>query len=373
MTIRLDSQRVPIAAGLRKAGKTPYYGANGIQDYVDGFTHDGEFVLVAEDGANDIADYSIIYVKGQIWVNNHAHVLQGKSELTDTHFLSYAMKSIKIAPYLVGGGRAKLNAEVLMELQIKVPCLEEQENIADFFSALDHRIDLADKKLATLQTIKKGMLQKIFSQEYRFKDDNGDVYPEWEKAKLGKMLMKPISNGVFSDPDLKGSVGKKLINVVDLYTAHYIDEKGLGFLNIDDGIFRKNKVENGDLFFTRSSLKLEGIAHCNIYLGNSDDITYDGHIMKVSLNKNKVDPLFIFYESDMPFIRSQMFRLAKTTTMTTIGQNELQNVVYKVPCLAEQKKIAHCFMHLDSIIDAERQKLSSLQTIKKGLLQKMFV
>ena len=84
---RFDNLRIPVAASLRVSGDTPYYGANGIQDYVDGFTHDGEYVLVAEDGANDLKNYPVQYVKGRIWVNNHAHVLQGKADTTDNKFL----------------------------------------------------------------------------------------------------------------------------------------------------------------------------------------------------------------------------------------------------------------------------------------------
>ena len=80
----LDSKRKPVAKGRRIKGEYPYYGANGIQDYVSGYTHDGEFVLVAEDGANDLKNYPVNYVKGRIWVNNHAHVLQGKAKLLDS-------------------------------------------------------------------------------------------------------------------------------------------------------------------------------------------------------------------------------------------------------------------------------------------------
>ena len=69
----LDNLRIPIAASQRLEGVTPYYGANGIQGYIDGFTHDGEFVLVAEDGANDLINYPVQYVSGKVWINNHAH------------------------------------------------------------------------------------------------------------------------------------------------------------------------------------------------------------------------------------------------------------------------------------------------------------
>ena len=77
VTTCFDNLRVPVTASDRVPGKIPYYGANGIQDYVSGHTHSGEFVLIAEDGANDLNDYPIQYVNGAIWVNNHAHVIAG--------------------------------------------------------------------------------------------------------------------------------------------------------------------------------------------------------------------------------------------------------------------------------------------------------
>ena len=122
ITDRYDNLRIPVAASLRIAGTTPYYGANGIQDYVEGYTHDGEFILVAEDGANDLKNYPVKCVKGRIWVNNHAHVLQGKCACADNQFLAYAISQADIESLLVGGSRAKLNAETLMIIEFKLPC-----------------------------------------------------------------------------------------------------------------------------------------------------------------------------------------------------------------------------------------------------------
>ena len=159
---RYDNLRVPITASERVAGETPYYGANGIQDYVEGFTHNGEFVLVAEDGANDLQNYPVQYVDGKVWVNNHAHVLQAKEERVDNKFLTNALKHTNIEPYLVGGGRAKLNADVMMKINFKVPTLPEQVQIGEFFDNLDHLITLHQRKLEKLQELKKGYLQKMF-------------------------------------------------------------------------------------------------------------------------------------------------------------------------------------------------------------------
>ena len=159
---RFDNLRVPVAANLRVAGDTPYYGANGIQDYVDGYTHDGEYVLVAEDGASDLKNYPVNYVNGRIWVNNHAHVLQGKNNIASNRFLSYAISLANIESVLVGGGRAKLNADVMMNLNIDLPTYKEQCRVAEYFSNLDNLITLHQRELDRLLELKKGFMQKMF-------------------------------------------------------------------------------------------------------------------------------------------------------------------------------------------------------------------
>ena len=146
VTDRYDNLRIPVAANLRVAGTTPYYGANGIQDYVEGYTHDGEFILVAEDGANDLKNYPVKCVKGRIWVNNHAHVLQGKCAYADNQFLAYAISQADIESLLVGGGRAKLNAETLMDIELLLPIKDEQIQIGHYLARLDHLITLHQRK-----------------------------------------------------------------------------------------------------------------------------------------------------------------------------------------------------------------------------------
>lgn len=161
---RFDNLRIPVAANLRVHGTTPYYGANGIQDYVDGFTHDGEFVLIAEDGANDLKNYPVKCVNGRIWVNNHAHVLQGKAEIVDNSFLAFAISQSDMESLLVGGGRAKLNAETLMGIEFRLPCLHEQYRIGEFLTRLDALITLHKQKYEKLKQIKKSLLEKMFVQ-----------------------------------------------------------------------------------------------------------------------------------------------------------------------------------------------------------------
>ncbi|WP_035512909.1 restriction endonuclease subunit S [Halalkalibacillus halophilus] len=159
---RHDNARIPVTESQRVSGNTPYYGANGIQDYVEGYTHEGENILLAEDGANDLKNYPVHYCKGQIWVNNHAHVLKGKSDLLNNLFLSYLLKSIDMTPYLVGGGRAKLNSDAMMAIVSSIPIYAEQQKIGQFFKNIDDQIEMEEKKLDKLQKMKEAYLEEMF-------------------------------------------------------------------------------------------------------------------------------------------------------------------------------------------------------------------
>jgi type I restriction enzyme, S subunit len=159
---RYDNLRIPISSSNRISGNTPYYGANGIQDYVQGYTHEGEFILIAEDGANDLKNYPIQYVNSRIWVNNHAHVLQAKKDIANNKFLKYSFSKINIEPFLVGGGRSKLNANIMMKINTLLPSLEEQTKIANFLASIDKKIELTTKELNSTKEFKKALLQQMF-------------------------------------------------------------------------------------------------------------------------------------------------------------------------------------------------------------------
>lgn len=162
-----DNLRVPVAQSLREAGDIPYYGANGIQGYVTGYTHDGEFVLVAEDGANDLTNYPVRYVCGRIWVNNHAHVLQGKTDMADTHFLAYAMSMLDYQAILVGGTRTKLNGSVLKKIVLTIPPKKEQIAISNVLFDMDAEIGALTAKLNKARRIKQGMMNELLTGSIR--------------------------------------------------------------------------------------------------------------------------------------------------------------------------------------------------------------
>ncbi|WP_113074092.1 restriction endonuclease subunit S [Escherichia coli] len=140
-----NNGRKPVKSSLRIAGKTPYYGANNIQDYVDGYTHDGEYVLIAEDGSASLENYSIQYATGKFWANNHVHVVRGKTRV-NSRFLFHYLHIVNFIPFLTGGVRAKLTKGQLIEISAPIPCPENPEKslaiqseivrILDTFSAL---------------------------------------------------------------------------------------------------------------------------------------------------------------------------------------------------------------------------------------------
>ncbi len=135
----LDNRRIPIAKNKRNPGIYPYYGANGIQDYIDSYIFDGDFVLVGEDGSVINKDNTPVvnWASGKIWVNNHAHVLQTKNELK-LKFLYFYLQTIDVI-YCVAGTPPKINQENLKKITIPIPPLEIQQEIVkilDQFSIL---------------------------------------------------------------------------------------------------------------------------------------------------------------------------------------------------------------------------------------------
>ncbi|MCW7762231.1 restriction endonuclease subunit S [Photorhabdus luminescens] len=166
-----NTGRKPVKASLRLSGKTPYYGANNIQDYVKGHTHEGEFVLIAEDGSASLENYSIQYVTGKFWANNHIHVVRGKSELS-TRFLFHYLRIVNFIPYLTGGGRAKLTKGKMLEISIPIPPLNIQTEIVRI---LDTFTELTAELTAELTVRKK---QYNYYRDQLLSFEEGEV--EWK-------------------------------------------------------------------------------------------------------------------------------------------------------------------------------------------------
>ena len=359
---RFDNLRVPITASDRKPGDTPYYGANGIQDYVEGFTHNGEFILVAEDGANDLKNYPVQYVNGKVWVNNHAHVLQGKKTITDNKFLMNAIKNFNIEPFLVGGGRAKLNADVMMKLNILLPTFVEQEKIGSLFSLLDKTIALHQRKLDLLKEQKKGYLQKMFPK-------NGAKVPElrfagfaddWELRKLNEV--SDIYDGTHQTPKYQddGVMFLSVENIKTLTSNKFISREAF-----EDEF--KIRPQRGDVLMTR----IGDIGTANV-VETDEDLAY--YVSLALFKSEELNPYFLQASIYAPFVQDQIWkRTLHIAFPKKINKNEIGQVPINVPTLAEQTKIGSFFKQLDNTITLHQRKLDLLKEQKKGFLQKMFV
>ncbi|MGE5120163.1 restriction endonuclease subunit S [Yersinia enterocolitica] len=199
-----------------------------------------------------------------------------------------------------------------------------------------------------------------------------NYFDNWFSNKLSDLAVdNKLSNGVFNDPLNVGS-GYKLINVVNMYKEPCIDENDLSLLNLDEKTFRKNQVFFGDLFFTRSSLVKEGIAWSNIYLGHSEDVTFDGHLIKLTPDLKKTNPKFLYFCLKTSSVRKQLIESGKTATMTTIGQSDVGKTLAFIPQLEEQTKIADFLSSVDERIILLNKQYGLLCHYKKGMIQKIF-
>ncbi len=369
---RYDNLRVPVAANLRVKGTTPYYGANGIQDYVDGFTHEGEFILVAEDGANDLKNYPVNYVNGRIWVNNHAHVLQGKENVANNRFLSYAMSQANIESVLVGGGRAKLNADVMMNIELVLPKLEEQQQIGAYFRNLDTLITLHQRKCDTLKALKKAMLQKMFPKEgasvpeIRFAGFTDD----WEQRKLGEVIKESYNgqtpsraNDEYWNGDLNWLASGDLNRGIVTHTTEKITNKGLKDT-------RLRIVPKGTFVMAITGLEAAGTrGNCGIL---AIDTALNQSCMALFPNDKILDTTFLF-QWYRKVGEEYGINYTQGTKQQSYNAELIQILPISFPKIEEQRKIADYFLKLDTLITLHQRKLDTLQKLKKAMLQKMFV
>lgn len=188
----LDAKRKPLSALQRakKQGIYPYYGAQGIIDHLDEYLLDGEYLLVAEDGANlETRNQPIANIaKGKIWVNNHAHVL-GSNGKCPLNLLGFILNNMNISPYVTGCAQPKLNQENLRNIEIELP--SHIDSIASILSSLDRKIELNNKINADLEEMAQAIFKNWFVDFEPFKDGEfvdselGMIPEGWKVGTLG--------------------------------------------------------------------------------------------------------------------------------------------------------------------------------------------
>ena len=346
----LVGQRKPLEAGQRVSGKYPYYGASGIIDYVEDYIFDEELILLSEDGANILdRNYRVCFLaKGKYWVNNHAHVLRAMDGNVNG-FICEQLETFDYRKYNSGGAQPKLNQATCRAIIMNMPSLPEQQKIAEFLSTIDTVIAKQKETVSAWEERKKGMMQKLFSQEVRFKADDGSDFPEWEEKKLGECCdildskRKPISkeNRVLGKYAYYGST-----NIQD-YINEYLFDEPLVLLAEDAGPF--------DDFWNKA---IAQFATGKFWVNNH------AHVLRPHENRK-----YFFYSLEHRDIRVYI----NNPSRGKLNQEDMVKIPMYIPCLEEQQKIADCLSSLDEVIEKQKATLTAWEELKKGLLQQMFV
>ncbi len=189
----LDNRRIPIAKNKRNPGIYPYYGANGIQDYIDSYIFDGDFVLVGEDGSVINKDNTPVvnWASGKIWVNDHAHVLQTKNELK-LKFLYFYLQTIDVS-YCVAGIPPRINQEDLKQITIPIPPLEIQQEIVkilDAFTELNTELKARKKQYQYYQNMLLDF--NNINQNHKDAKMSAKPYPKRLKSLLQTLAPKGV-------------------------------------------------------------------------------------------------------------------------------------------------------------------------------------
>jgi type I restriction enzyme S subunit len=165
-----DKYRVPVKERDRRPGPFPYCGANGVIDYIDGYTHDGKFVLLAEDGGFFGSFENSAYImQGKFWANNHVHILKAIEGVLINEFLMFYLNFINLIPFLTGSTRPKLTQEDMRKIPILLPPLSEQQKIVEILSTIDKKLELERKRREKLEKIKKGLMNDLLTGKIRIK------------------------------------------------------------------------------------------------------------------------------------------------------------------------------------------------------------
>tara|TARA_R110000851_G_scaffold68733_7_gene154249 strand:+ start:3289 stop:4539 length:1251 start_codon:yes stop_codon:yes gene_type:complete len=348
----------------------PVFGANGFVGFYPEYNHTDETIAITCRG-NTCGTINRIPPKTYITGNSMA-LDNVQSEVISQNYLYYALKYRGVGDSISGSAQPQITGAGLRTVEFPAPPLPEQKEIAAILTSVDEVIEKTRAQIDKLKDLKAGMMQELLTKgigHTEFKGSPmGRIPASWEVADLISLSLNGISNGVFNDPKKVGK-GKKIINVYDMYQGFGVNTASLKLVDINEKEFSRNQVKYGDVFFTRSSLKLEGIAYCNINLSKDNDITYDGHLMRVRPDKNRVHPKYLAHFCLSDHARKFFMAAAKHSTMTTIGQADIASLEIALPPLSEQEEIISVISAVECRIKTVNTRLQQKTALKKALMQ----
>lgn len=365
----LDEKRKPLEAGKRVAGKYPYYGASGIIDYVEDYIFDEELILLSEDGANILdRNYRVCFLaKGKYWVNNHAHVMKAKKGNLN-YFICEELETFDYRKYNSGGAQPKLNQASYRSIVVKIPSLSEQQRIADFLSTIDTIIEKQRATVSAWEERKKGVMQKLFSQEVRFKADDGSDFPDWEECTVGELFVPVVKK------NKDGSIQNVITN-----SAQYGLIPQRDFFDKDIAIKENTSnytiIQNGDFVYNPRKSTTAPFGPFNIYERDEAGIVSPLYTCLTPKYKEMTPYLSWYFRTNKwhPYIVTHGAQSGARHDRVGMTATLMNGIPVIYPSLPEQQKIADCLSALDAVIEKQKETLEKWQELKKGLLQQMFV
>lgn len=347
----LDSKRVPITASERKRGEYPYYGANGIQDYVSDYIFDDELVLLAEDGGNfGSKERPIAYkVSGKCWVNNHAHVLKPR-ECINVDYLCYALMFYNVDGMVNGATRQKLTQAAMRKMQIPVRRMEEQVHIVDELNRLVNIKEQRQQELILLDTLTKARFVEMFGDPVN--NEKGFV-----KAPMGDYMTlltdfssngsyKTLDSGVtmYDEPNYAWMVRTTDLESGDMTSIKYIDENAYELLaksKIYGGEIIMNKIGSAGKIYLMPQIDMPASLGRNAFMFRYDD---------------RINVKFLYHLLTSEYGQREIQQYVRGAVTKTITKNDARAVLIMVPPIELQNEFEAFVKQVDK---SKLQKFSA--------------
>ena len=323
---------------------------------IDHYAFDTEALLVSGNGAN--VGY-IHYYNGKFNAYQRTYVLNNFEEnigYIKLYLDRYLKKRILQEKF--EGNMPYIVLSTLKDMPISIPLLKEQKKIADFLTAVDERIGVSEKKLELLEAYKRGVMQKIFTRAVRFKDENGNPYPDWEEKKLGE-IGKVITGKTPSTSEKSHWLGKvKFVTPTDMDGKKHQETSS------------RSVSYTGSLLLPEKSIMYTCIASIG-KMSMSVGETITNQQINSFIPSKEICNDFAYY--NLLWLTPRIVATQSNNTLPIINKSEFSKFKLLVPAKEEQQKIATFLSALDDKITAEKSKLTAARQFKKGLLQRMFV
>lgn len=369
----LDSKRIPLNKEQRDnmKGDIPYYGANGVVDYINDYLFDEDLILMAEDGGyfDEYRTRHIAYkVKGKSWVNNHAHVLKVLDSQT-YEFIYYTLVHKNILPFINGGTRAKLNQADLKKILIQYPPLKEQQKIAEILSSVDAAIEKTEQVIAKTEEVKKGLMQQILTKgigHTEFKQTEiGEIPVGWNVINLEE-ICSLITYG-FTNPMPTTDEGPYMITAKDIRDGdiQYKTARKTSMECYSNDLTDKSRPSIGDILITKDGT-LGRLA-----IVKQEDICINQSVARIVLKDINLVK-YIYYLLDSPQVQTRILAESGGSTIKHIYITKLAKTLIPISTDVEEiKNITNILDSYDYKISSEKRKCNYLINIKKGLMQQL--